>query len=161
MNTRFSSNLKAVIIALFATSLSLPAHSQVLSTTIPAKPPLFAHLLGGNEVSPAGKANSGDPNGTGSATVITKGVSELCFAILTKGIGTPTAAHIHKALAGLNGPIVVTLTAPIKGNPGASSGCINNLPIALVLNIRTNPSEYYINVHTERFPAGAIRGQLF
>ncbi len=31
---------------------------------------------------------------------------------------------------------------------------------ALLDNIAANPGQYYINLHTPTFPAGAIRGQL-
>ena len=125
------------------------------------RPPLFAVLLGGNEVSDAGEANVGDQNGHGSASVLFRGDRRLCFTIIVNRIDTPTAAHIHKEEAGKNGPIVVPLTAPETGSPGTSSGCIGELDSELLEDIRTNASGYYVNVHTELFRAGAIRGQLF
>jgi hypothetical protein len=125
------------------------------------KAPLFAHLLGGNEVdSTTGAANAGDPAGFGSATVILKGATTLCFAILMSNLETPTAAHIHEAPAGVNGGVDVTLSVPATGNPGAASGCIT-VDSAKVTDIRNNPSKHYINIHTTGFPGGAIRGQLF
>jgi CHRD domain len=127
------------------------------SSTIP---PLFAVLLGGNEVSATGDANAGDPDGRGSATVIIDGTT-LCFGILVDGIDTPTAAHIHRNVAGLNGPIVVPLTHPSTGDPGASSDCLSGLDKRLLTEIQSRPSAFYVNVHTEQFPAGAVRGQLF
>ncbi|MGH8579387.1 MAG: CHRD domain-containing protein [Gammaproteobacteria bacterium] len=124
--------------------------------------PLFAVLLGGNEVSNEGEANVGDLDGRGSATVIVNPDSgALCFASLVIGIDTPVAAHIHQALAGQNGPIVVTLTAPDAGNLGASSGCLTDLEPTLLEAIRRGPEDFYVNVHTEELPDGALRGQLF
>lgn len=123
-------------------------------------PPLFSVLLGGNEVSPEGEANAGDPDGYGSATVLIRGTT-LCFGITVDGIDKPTLAHIHEAPAGVNGPIVVDLTPPDKGNPGSSSDCVRDLDAELLKKIQRNSSGFYVNVHNEKYPAGAVRGQLF
>lgn len=122
---------------------------------------LFAVLNGGNEVSSTGEAAAGDGNGFGSATVIINDNTTICFAILVSRIDTPTAAHIHENTAGRNGPVVIPLTAPTTGKPGTSSGCVTDLSPTLVRRIRNNPSGYYVNIHNEQFPPGAIRGQLF
>jgi hypothetical protein len=122
---------------------------------------LFAVLNGGNEVSGTGQAAAGDVNGYGSATVMIRSNSTICYSILVSAIDTPNAAHIHEAFAGTNGGIVISLTAPTTGNPGTSSGCITGLSTTLVNSMRSNPSRFYINVHTGLFPSGAIRGQLF
>jgi hypothetical protein len=122
----------------------------------------FAVLNGGNEISPAGAANAGDPNGFGTAHVMFAGSGQLCFGISVQGIATPTVAHIHEAEAGTNGPIVVLLTpAPAAGNPGSSSNCLSGISGALLNRIRNTPGNFYINVHNGQFPAGAMRGQLF
>jgi hypothetical protein len=118
-------------------------------------------LLGGNEVTAGGAANVGDPNGLGTATVISKDTSTLCVAYLLNNIAVPTAAHIHKSVAGIPCPIVLALTKPKSGNPGANSSCYKTLDPALVADIIANPSGYYINVHNTEFPGGALRGQLF
>jgi hypothetical protein len=122
---------------------------------------LFAILNGGNEVSASGDAAAGDPNGFGSALVMIRNSTTLCYAIAVTAIDTPTAAHIHEATAGLIGPIVVPLDPPAAGNPGTSSDCVPGLDSALVQRMRTNPSRFYINVHTGDFASGALRGQLF
>ena len=123
----------------------------------------FAVLLGGNEVSNAGVPDFGDQNGFGSATVIIPDATTVCFALVVTGIVRPTVAHIHENTAGQNGPIRVDFmpNIPPTGNPGTASGCVRNLPEALVLRIRTNPSRFYVNVHNDQFPGGALRGQLF
>jgi hypothetical protein len=122
----------------------------------------FAVLSGGNEVSDAGQAAVGDRNGSGTASVIFSGAAgQICFAILVANIDRPIAAHIHENVAGKNGPIVVPLTAPTTGNPGTSSGCVSGISAALLGRIRSNPTGFYVNVHTTAFSGGAVRGQLF
>ena len=118
-------------------------------------------LAGGNEVGPTGQAAAGDPNGYGTASVVVVEPTQLCFSIVVDQIDRPVAAHIHRGVAGVNGAIVVPLTAPPAGNPGTSSGCVRNLSASLVTAIRTNPFQFYVNVHTGAFQAGAVRGQLF
>jgi hypothetical protein len=126
----------------------------------PSRPPFFAVLLGGHEVSPEGQANAGEPKGVGSATILIDGTT-LCFGLTVNNLDQPTAAHIHRGVAGVNGPIVVPLTPPESGDPGASSECIPEVDPKLLREIRAHPGGFYVNVHTEQFPAGAVRGQLF
>jgi hypothetical protein len=71
----------------------------------------------------------------------------------------PTAAHVHEGNAGVNGPIVITLTPPATGDPGASSECLT-VDTTLLADILQHPSQYYVNVHNATFPGGAIRDQL-
>jgi len=146
--------------------VAFPAAFSVAEVSAPNvlknEAPLFAVLLGGNEVSDEGDASVGDTDGRGSASIlINSAQGTLCFGITVSGVSTPNAAHIHQNVAGANGAIVVGLTAPTTGNPGASSGCISGVAAPLLNNIKKNPSLFYVNVHTADFPAGAIRGQLF
>jgi hypothetical protein len=121
--------------------------------------PLFAVLLGGSEVSATGQANAGDPNGSGAATVILTSAG-ICYSVAIQAIDTPTAAHIHEAFAGVNGPVRITLAIPATGNPGHVSGCVA-IGEAIRNKLRNSPGKFYVNVHTIAFPDGALRGQLF
>jgi CHRD domain-containing protein len=113
----------------------------------------FAVLKGSNETS------GGDRNGKGSASVTFDG-TQLCWGITVANLSRPVGAHIHKAKRGKDGAIVVPLEQPADGDPGASSGC-TTVSAALARAIRRNPGGYYVNVHSDQFGAGAIRGQLF
>ena len=125
----------------------------------PKYKPAFASLLGKNEIAEDGTKNAGDPDGEGSAAISAGGTS-LCYAVVVKAIDTPVGMHIHKAKAGKNGDIVVPLTQPTSGDPGTQAACLQDQDEALVEDIVEHPAKYYFNVHTEAFPAGAIRGQL-
>jgi hypothetical protein len=130
------------------------------ATAKPDDRALFAVMTGRKEVDANGRRGAGDLNGRGSFTAIVDG-SQLCFGITVKNLGAaPTAAHIHgPARPNQNAGIVVALSPPSGPDPGASSGCVTVDP-AIAQAIRRNPRKYYANVHTEQFPAGAVRGQL-
>jgi len=116
----------------------------------------FAVLDGGNETTAA------DPDGHGVATVMLGGTGQICFSLIVRNIGAPTAAHIHEGKPGVAGPVKITLTPlPANGTLGGSGGCLTNQNTTVLSQIRSTPSKYYINVHTAAFPNGAIRGQLF
>jgi hypothetical protein len=142
-------------------ALSFGIANAFVAGPAPGKGAHFAVLLGGNEISDSGAANAGDTNGRGSATVLIHGNGKLCYGITVTGIDTPTAAHIHRGLAGLEGPVVVTLTAPSAGNPGASSKCLSGLSQDLLNEIQAEPGEFYVNIHSGNFSGGALRGNLF
>lgn len=103
---------------------------------------------------------SGDPDGTGSALVtVNHGQGEICWDVSVASITLPaTASHIHKAVDGVRGPIVVGLIAPNAA--GRSTGCLAGVDRALLRSILTHPDSFYVNVHTTDFPPGAVRGQL-
>lgn len=150
--------IRSVFLALSSCVLMLLVNSSAFAQGVSH----FAVLDGGNEVDGiTGEAGVGDPDGFGSATVILRGSGTVCFGLLVNGVDTPTAAHIHDGVAGVNGPIVVTLTPPTAGNPGNRSGCVAGVDPTLFGRLRSSPFEFYVNVHTVAFPDGALRGQLF
>ncbi|MBD0282161.1 MAG: CHRD domain-containing protein [Thermoleophilaceae bacterium] len=141
------------IAAVMAVVLALPSAASAL------RRPLFAALNGQNEISEEGRRGVGDRNGGGSFSAVIKG-RQLCYGLAVRDIEEPIAAHIHRGGRNVNGPIVVTLRHPQTGDPGASSAC-TALRSALIRAIRRRPGRYYVNVHNDDFPNGAIRGQLF
>jgi CHRD domain len=112
-----------------------------------------AQMSGSVEVPP------GDPDGSGTA-LIRLNVAEglVCFKWSVQGVDPLSAGHIHHGAAGVAGPVVVPLVPPAAAT-GTSKGCVSADP-ALIQDIITNPSQYYVNVHNAQFPAGALRGQL-
>jgi hypothetical protein len=121
----------------------------------------FAVLSGGYEVGPDGQAAAGDRDGYGTASFTFVGADRFCYAVIVNAIDRPAAMHIHRGAPGRNGPIVIGLTPPTTGTGGTSSGCVSGVSASLLRAIRLTPTDYYVNVHTGAFPAGAVRGQLF
>ena len=102
----------------------------------------------------------GDADGTGTALLtVNHGQGEVCWALAVADVTLPaTASHIHKAAPGVRGGIVLGLSAPDAAGQG--SGCASGVDRAILRDILTNPGDYYVNVHTTDYPAGAVRGQL-
>ena len=132
---------------------------------------LKAGLNGDKEVSPTGEKGVGDPNGRGKATVkINVDRRRACFSLSWDRIDAPSMAHIHEGDADTAGPIVIPLfMTGDEGLPGdqdlpdtldSAGGCVTEVEKALLRNIKNNPREFYVNIHNDAFPAGAIRGQL-
>ena len=122
--------------------------------------PLSAVLSGANEVNEAGAPNQGDLNGNGSAKVtVNPGQNTLCVSLEVTGTDVIRGAHIHDAVAGQNGPIVVNLLPEGQTFSTSFERCVT-VERGLLDEIRKNPAEYYVNLHNAEFPAGAVRGQL-
>lgn len=103
--------------------------------------------------------NPGDPDGAGNATVTFKpNTGEICWDIKVSNIVLPSlGSHIHEGKQGVAGPIVVPFE-PEDAN-GLANGCTKP-DAALMARIMQNPENFYVNVHSSEFPAGAVRGQL-
>jgi hypothetical protein len=119
----------------------------------PQRARLHATMTGIQEV-----PGPGDPGATGTAEIrVDAQAGRVCWDVYARGTDTPTAAHIHRGAAGSAGPPVVTLITPDAS--GHSAGCANVDP-ALVRQMMFQPYNFYVNVHTQRFPNGITRGQL-
>ena len=115
-----------------------------------ARATLEASLTGDKEV-----PGPGDPNGRGDAEVKVH-KARVCYELEVERIKPATAAHIHRGGPSVAGPVVVELKAPTDGS---SEGCaaISN---ELSKKLREHPSRYYVNVHNDPYPDGAVRDQL-
>ena len=138
---------------------------------------LMTQLDPGNEVPPgAGLA----ARGTGTLMVVAGlrpngdfSSAEVAFDVNYAGFpeGTNfTGLHIHTGAAGVNGP--VTIDSALRGPVAAGAGGAGNLryeaevnmasaaSVAALYGLFTRPAGYYMNLHTQANPAGAIRGQM-
>jgi hypothetical protein len=128
---------------------------QLTGTSTAAFGRVFSVNLAG-----AAEGTTGDPDGTGTATIrILRDAGKVCFRLTAQNIILPSVgAHIHRAAAGSNGPIVIPLEAP--GASGVSTGCATGVATTLLDEILANPAGFYVNIHTTDHPGGAIRAQL-
>ena len=128
---------------------------QLRGTTATSLGTTFVRQLSG-----ANEPGRADTDGSGTAIVrLRPDAGVVCYRLTVQNIRLPAAgAHIHRAPAGTNGPIVVQFAAP--GANGVSSGCTTGVAASLIQEIAANPAGFYVNVLTTEFPGGAIRVQL-
>jgi hypothetical protein len=110
-------------------------------------------LSGDQESTP----NASDATGTFHMT-LNPGLDKLCYHLTATGLegGNLTGAHVHKGDVGVAGPVRVPLAVPTGGESG---GCVD-IADELLWDIWENPEDFYVNVHTQTYPAGEIRAQL-
>jgi CHRD domain len=107
-----------------------------------------ADLAATNEVPPNATGYTGN-----AAITVNTTTFEVCVNATTNVPNSDPIIlqHIHQAPAGVNGPIVI---------PFSSLNSCATATGSLVANIVADPAGFYFNVHTQAFPAGALRGQL-
>jgi hypothetical protein len=132
---------------------------------------LRAHLSSDQEVP------VNDSRATGQAIFqLRNGGAELHYKLIVANIENVVMAHIHVAPAGVNGPVVLWLYPegpPPQLIPGRFNGVLaqgtvtsNDLvgPLAGMelsdLAALMLAGETYVNVHTQQYPGGEIRGQI-
>ncbi|MFN5946548.1 MAG: CHRD domain-containing protein [Phycisphaerae bacterium] len=142
-----------------------------LATTAQAQFITFTATLSGAQEVPAVNTPA-----LGTATlVLNTTTNQFTIDLQFTGLSAPvTVAHIHRAAAGVNGPVIIGLDGMPLSNgrpswnliaPGVTSfnsgGPLTapfNFPAAEVANLIAGNT--YFNVHSSNFPGGEIRGQI-
>jgi hypothetical protein len=97
----------------------------------------------------------GPAGGRGVAQLAVNG-RRLCWRITVSGIDKPVAAHLHSGGVVANGPVLVAL-----GRRYEPVGCTTMaVDAAAFLAGCATCGDVYLDVHTRKFPRGAIRGTL-
>lgn len=129
------------VMALFMVGATGQAATRVFKAT----------LNGASEVPPTAST------GTGTATaMLNTATRRLSWDVTYSGLSGPArAAHIHgPAAPGKNAPVVIPFTgnlkSPIRGSKVLTPAQMSSL----------EAGDYYINIHTAKYPPGEIRGQL-
>jgi CHRD domain-containing protein len=98
-----------------------------------------------------------DPEASGTARLEVGGASIRFHITTSPNLGKVVATHLHQGAAGVNGPMAVEL------NPGFTGEVLDgSIPVDsdLATRVLSNPGQYYVKLHSLKFPGGAIRGQL-
>jgi hypothetical protein len=113
---------------------------------------LTANMTPDEEVPQKGPAGA-----TGSGTLDLKpDTNEVCYTFVSQGLTDPlTAGHIHKGAKGVAGDVFIDL----KVTAGKLQGCVP-AESAKIQAVLADPQGYYVNLHTQSNPMGAVRGQL-
>jgi len=127
---------------------TLAAASVLMAFTLPAWAENVT-LSGKNEVPAVTSAAAG----TGTVTVNPD--MTVAAKITVTGM-TPTAAHIHMAAAGANGPVIVPFTKTGDNTFEAPAGA----KMTAEQFAAYKAGNTYVNVHSAANPGGEVRAQL-
>lgn len=134
-----------------------------------------AQLAPANEVTPVAVP---DQSASGLAIValnltrdsygyITRATAAFDLGLARFTSGSVIFAHIHEAIAGVDGPIRVdsgiSPSSPISlagSDKIIVAPAVSVSPISTVNAIISNPAGFYLDIHTSASPDGAVRGQL-
>lgn len=94
------------------------------------------------------------PGGTGNA-YLEFGEFDVYFDLFIDSDSPVTAAHIHRGFPGEDGPVVVDLDWTNLGSMGVVAA-----DPEILAEILAEPFGFYVNVHSETWPDGAMRGQI-
>ncbi len=144
------------LLALLFIVVGTRAHDAMSASTIavaaPASQVFAANLSSANEV----PATESIAAGRAIMTLVT---DTLHYRLFVTDIDKVTMAHIHIGAPGVNGPVIVTLYNGVGTFDPATpiSGTVTLTPTQVADLLAGN---YYVNVHSQDFPGGEIRGQL-
>jgi len=161
--------MKSIFVSVLAISLILIATPFVITQQIQAQEgnKIITYLSGKEEVPPT----KTDASAWAKFQEVNNG-SQIVYSVSIIGLNKITGAHLHEGVKGQNGDVVAVLA----GNKSAAQG---NTTISFKGNItkddlqgplkgkevsdlisRMKNSSIYVNVHTNEYKDGVIRGQI-
>lgn len=122
----------------------------------------------------SGSANKSNSTGT-AKFLVNDNNSKISYWINVTGIRKINQAHVHNGTTGQDGDIVVSLLSNSKSAKGNATtpkigfngnitkddlrGPMQGKDISDLITLMGNGSAY-VNIHTDKYPKGAIRGQI-
>ncbi len=115
-----------------------------------------ALLRGENEVPPV------ETDALGGATLTLDGTTLTVTGAFDRLSGSYLFAHLHGGAEGENGPVRYPLTAMVNSinRGGAFEAAQNTFEVRATFADSLRAGLVYVNVHSETFPSGEIRGQV-
>lgn len=145
----------AALGTLAAVAIAVPA----LSSADRPDPVKVTSQLKGKHTEPG----PGDPDGAGKIVLLLRADKRrICFRLDVDALNLLKKAHLHAGGEGELGPEKLELfsdQAGLDGN-GNYNGCIKRVKRGLLEGLASTPEQYYVDVHTNGYPQGALRGQL-
>jgi hypothetical protein len=163
--------MKYTSMTTLATTLALIATSFAVMQQIQAQDgdSIITFLSGKEEVPPNNVSNA---SAWAKFQSVDNG-SQLAYSVSIIGLKEITGAHIHNGIKGQNGDIVAVLSKGKSAEDGGNAtiswngnitkddlqGPLKDKEISDLVSLMRNSSTY-VNVHTEEYRDGAIRGQI-
>ncbi|WNF30693.1 CHRD domain-containing protein [Streptomyces sp. C11-1] len=121
---------------------------------------MIARLTGGQGVQGKDGSAEEDKDGKAVALVKVKG-DRVTFALTWNGISRPTRGHLHQGQEGKDGGVKAELFgSAMPASVNSAAGQTSMSSAALARRLRSSPGDFFIDLHTEESPGGAVRGQL-
>ncbi|MFE1286600.1 CHRD domain-containing protein [Streptomyces sp. NPDC058751] len=121
---------------------------------------LAASLRGDGAASAEGGPAAGDEDGAALEFIKVEG-DEVSVAVTWRGTGRPTLLHVHQGAKGADGDIEIDFTGLLRRTGGHSAvGTVKVEDAALLDTLKADPGSFHADLHTTKFPGGAVRGQL-
>ena len=89
---------------------------------------------------------------------VNRAKKRICYEITYRNLEDVTGAHLHKGDRGEIGREILTLFEGDEASP--VSGCVRDVRKRIVKRLKRKPEAHYVDIDTEAYPDGAIRGQL-
>lgn len=160
---------KISITTIIAAIISIGVVSMPLSSIQAQEGETFSASLSGEEEVPPTESSA-----TGWARFETNdNGTQVSYWVNITGLNEITGAHIHNGSAGQNGDIVASLSGPesakngdnatlsLKGNITTDNlqGPLEGKELSEMISLMSDGT-VYVNVHTDEFQNGVIRGQI-
>jgi CHRD domain len=162
--------MKSTIITALVITLALIAPSFIIMQQIQAQEGniIITFLSGKDEVPP----NDSNANAWAKFQSVNND-SQVAYWVSISGLQKITGAHLHEGIEGQNGDIVAVLSEGKSAEDGGNAsismngnitkddlqGPLKGKEVSDLISLMRNAS-IYVNVHTDEFKDGAIRGQI-